>query len=735
MKPRLPILLILLLLIQANNPGSETAVTSVDLQVSADVKARDVQHIGVNLGGWSSWGAEQLGSNIIQNPGFEGVIDRALATVKSIQGARYVLGQDATWRPEGFWRNAELNFRTGQSAGKSVHIVGSERDNQTRQETVIAEFALPAAAGDVVSLTRTSDLDPPTQWWIGTENADCPPGPARPGSPGVRSFTLCPTTSTPAQLNSFLDTITARAGKLLPVDGAWQFSFWTMAVGAGPRLHVSFSRGSPFFSRWILPGGSWRRVTIRFNAVDTGPDGPLQLHFEATGPGLVRLDDLSLVRAEDRDFPFRNEVINTLALLQPGYLRDWQGQLGDTLANRMAPPFERRAVRYRSGNRDDAHYEYSIPEFLELCHRVHCNPWIVLPTTFSDTEARQLGEYLRAAQEHFQFHEILVEFGNENWNPLFATAGIQDPRLHGEAASRAFDFLRQGTGGSVPLRTVINAQFANPASFAEFARYASADMVAVAPYFAYDLPDAASSAQLDSLLFASANSALTQMSSVASIHRQELAVYEVNLHTVGGTAGTLERNRMVLSAAAASALAKRLIEAMLSGARRECVYSLSGYDSTLRDRKGLVQLWGVARDLASTPHLRASGLALEMLNESIQGEAHEIHAAGSAPSRNDLTGVAFRGTAGWSVALVSSRTRPVEVNLLFPATADTLPAELLTLSADKEIDGTGSSAGQAVSIHRTKVVANEHSIKVLVPPRTLVVLLPQSHLVAQGAKP
>ena len=54
---------------------------SVDVELTAEAVTRDVRHFGVNLGSWTTWGAEQLPSNVIKNPGFEGVIDRALVTV------------------------------------------------------------------------------------------------------------------------------------------------------------------------------------------------------------------------------------------------------------------------------------------------------------------------------------------------------------------------------------------------------------------------------------------------------------------------------------------------------------------------------------------------------------------------------------------------------------------------------------------------------------------------------
>jgi hypothetical protein len=502
-----------------------------------------------------------------------------------------------------------------------------------------------------------------------------------------------------------------------------------MAVEGNAMLRVSFGRehAKAFFARSREQAPMWRKTTLEFEANDDGPNGVLQLQFSASG-GSVRLDDVSLTREGDGAFPFRKEVVKTLERMRPGYLRDWQGQLGDSLSNRLATQFARRASRYRSDNPNDTHYEYSIPEFLLLCHCVSSSPWIVLPTTFSDDESRRLGEYLRIAERRFHFREILVEFGNENWNPLFSAAGIQDPDRHTEAAARAFYYLRQGAGPSTPIRTVINAQYANATSFEKVARRADTDIVAVAPYFAYDLQAKATPDQIDSILFGSAEETLRHLSSVAAANHKEMAVYEVNLHTVSGTATKAERDQFVLAPAAGSALAKRIIESMLSGVRSQCVYSLSGYDSFTSDGKGLVQLWGVARDLAAAPRLRSTGLAVELLNQSVQGEVHRV-----SPDQNHsdtgITAIAFRGSLGWSAAIVSSRASETVVSLTFPAfPRDMLPHAIVNLPGDdfNRVNTGATNSRLPLSTTSTKVVADSHTIRVPVPARSLVVLLPPS---------
>src|SRR5262249_53916807 len=161
--------------------------------------------------------------------------------------------------------------------------------------------------------------------------------------------------------------------------------------------------------------------------------------------------------------------------------------------------------------------------------------------------------------------------------------GIPDPQAHGEAAERAFQKIREGAGRTLPLQMVVNGQHANPAFALEFAkRVPSANLLAVAPYFLYSL-DANTPLLTAGLpaLFAGDEGRLSRIAADLLPLKKELGVYEVNLHTTGGNAPPAERDPLVSGAASGSALAKRLLEALTLGARRQCVYTLAGYDTYL----------------------------------------------------------------------------------------------------------------------------------------------------------
>jgi hypothetical protein len=139
---------------------------------------------------------------------------------------------------------------------------------------------------------------------------------------------------------------------------------------------------------------------------------------------------------------------------------------------------------------------------------------------------------------------------------------------------------------------------------------------------------------------------------------REIDVYEVNFHTTSGNASTAQRNAVVTSAAAGSALARRLLQATLAGVHRQAVYSFTGFDSFANGAtRELVKLWGIARDIADVAHWRPTGLALQLLNRVASGSASAV--ACSGPGCDAVTAVAYESGKRW--ALVSGQREPLVV--------------------------------------------------------------------------
>ena len=643
------------------------AQDGVTLTPAAQPVQRAVPRIGLNLGGSSTWGADQLINNVLKNPGFEAVLDRTLVIAKDI--SRNTVTDDNPWlaRPDGFWDGGRFDVRTGPAAGSGGQVLESTRaDAKSATRFYLDPFPAGLASGDAlsVSITRASDKVP--MWWSsGDGRVSTSTAQARPGSPGLQSAHLIAGPGAPVKLVHYLDMIGQRAGKLLLVNGEWTLSVWARSNTPKQILQLRFQRqGTPaFVQESVQLGRDWKLYTFSFRASEQpqpAPAPPLELSFGIDG-GDAWLDDAALGRSQSGAGGFRSEVVDMLKQLKPGYLRDWQGQLGDSIANRLAEPFARHPTRYRTGD-SELQYLYSLPEFFELCAAVGAQPWVVAPTLSTDAEWLALGAWLKQAAARHGMRDIVVEFGNENWNAIFRPAGMMNPLTQAEAADRAFRLLKTGAAGFKGLRLVVNAQFVNSGNVGQIARASrEANMVAVAPYFLFSLP-ALTPKQAVAAAFADDDSLIRADLQQARQNGKQLTVYEVNFHTTEGDAGTALRNTAVTDAHSGAALARRLLQSMQAGVREQMVYVLAAFDFKASGDRGLVRLWGIARDLAPG-QLRPTGLALQLLNEAVGGDAHVAQCAGGVCKQ--MTAVFFQqvGVSRLAVASASAATTTIRTSL------------------------------------------------------------------------
>jgi hypothetical protein len=109
--------------------GGLTDTGTVDLVIGDTPILADTPRIGLNLGQWTTWGAEQLSRNILKNPGFEGIIDRALVRASDIH--RHGFSDDESWlaRADGFWAGAGFEVLTGAAVGQTGQILDSIASN------------------------------------------------------------------------------------------------------------------------------------------------------------------------------------------------------------------------------------------------------------------------------------------------------------------------------------------------------------------------------------------------------------------------------------------------------------------------------------------------------------------------------------------------------------------------------------------------------------------------------
>jgi len=678
------------------------------------------------------------------NPGFEPTIDRAIVIVNKRLPTGFSDNEAWLGRPDHFWRGATFQVLTGASVGRNGVIRNSNRQGSDELPWFVTRRPTPElAAGDVIAVTQTQTSGPPANWWVG-QSTICTinTNDHRPGSPGHSVAELTLKQGQPSQLDSYFDSGYQMGGSdFLPVNGAWQLSLWARATSAsGATLAVTFrrlNRTAPFVAQNVALTDRWQHIVINFNAKDSGPAGPLDLQFIATAPALsiahaanepvdatVRLDDVQLGSVgELATGVWRRPVVETLMALHPGYLRDWQGQLGDTISNRLAPAFGRSPTRYVPDPSNNSQtFLYSLPEFLDLCHRVGARPWIVLPTTLYDSEFTAFGKYLARSQTKFKFDEIVVEFGNENWNAIFRAGGIENPVTMGQAANRGFKLLRGATGARVPLHLVVNGQFANPwIGQQALASASEADAVDAAPYYFYSLNavDTEISALSGMFNLTDETSGLTQFRKIATTAHKDVDVYEVNASTFHGDAAATQRDRYVTGMASGAALANRLIAATQAGVFRQLVFDLAQYSYKMPAGKGDVMLWGITNSLARAGAFRPTGLAVEMLNSAFGGDYH--------PATTDAPGIsaaAFQSRTGWSVAIVSANATATSLLLKLPPGA-AVPLRSFILSAPSINASNDVSADNPGGLHQVSIKETTlDGSKITVPPYGLMVLLP-----------
>ncbi|WP_297573653.1 hypothetical protein [uncultured Deefgea sp.] len=677
-----------------------------------------VPRFGLNLGGPSYWGAEQLRANIVRNPGFEPLLDRSLVIVDRLDG-RQITDRDA-WvaRPDGFWIGGQFQVLTGALAGKAGRIRDYRRNDKGPGLFWFEHDLQTLQTGDVISVEKTARLTGVPQWWPqGRASLVAQVSP----SGGQYALRLQSTAAQAAGVSSFFDTLGGSAGRLLPVTGAWQLNFRVKMPRAGAKLQVRFSRdgAAPFVMQTLTPTTEWQSIHLTWQGTETpqAKASPLALSFSSEGDGEIWLDDVYLGEAVAQSGGFRRAVVDTLKALKPGYLRDWQGQLGDRVANRFASELARQPIRYRAGE-GESFFAYSVPELFALCAEVSAAPWVVGPPTLSVAEWQEFGRLLRKSADQLQLDEVVLEFGNENWNALFRPAGLSNVNQHREAADRALASAKRGFGIGRRLITVVNAPFAWPDSPGPIVAAAHADRVAVAPYFFYDVQVQDTEQVNRGKALQSQQAVLQKQQQRAQVAGKRLAIYEVNFHSTQGSADAKARNQIVTTAISGVALARQLLDAALLGIREQAVYSLAGFSFKLHDGLGDVALFGISRDLTTAQRLRPTGLALAMLNEVSGGKPWRYQCQGSVEACRDLVVLGFADTA------TASPTRMAMVNASTQAHALQIPCQAAIkwrlLDGRQPGDNEGDRA--KVNVVRGQSVCQQGMASVKLPAESLLVV-------------
>ncbi|MCX7205536.1 MAG: hypothetical protein NT086_06025 [Proteobacteria bacterium] len=645
----MPKILLVLALINAPYAFCEAAnlTFSIDRQIDPQVFPR----YGLNLGGPSYWGAEQLRANIVRNPGFMPLLDRSIVLVEQIEG-RQIKDQDA-WvaRPDGFWTGGGYQILSGAHVNSQGRIYDYRRKAQENGLFWLDQTFNELRVGDAISVEKSSRSQTIPQWWSSGRTSLVAQ------KEGGFAARLQPSPQSPAQLASYFDTLGGTAGRLLPIAGDWQLKFKIRSERTGAKLHVRFARDkqNAFVQQIIEPSPQWQTIELNWQGRESisSDAAALSLTFHAEGEGEIWLDEVYLGEKVPGAGGFRQAVVETLKTLRPGYLRDWQGQLGDNVPNRYTSDMTRQPIRYRPGD-NESFFAYSIPDFFALCAQIQANPWVVGPTTLSSAEWFNFGQQLRIHADKAQLREVILEFGNENWNALFRPAGLSNVQQHQIIADAALAAAKKGFGQGNKLITVVNAPFLWGGSPGAIVHSKAADRVAVAPYFLYEMASDETEKKLRQRALASQLPLLLKQQKLSKAQNKPLAIYEINFHSNMGNAPATLRNLVLNNGIAGVALARQLIDASLTGIREQAVYSLAGYSVKLDKNLGDVPLFGISRDLSEANRLRPTGLALALLNEVAGGQLNALRCQGDTDACSAFSAIMFSQPQKQQFAIVNA---------------------------------------------------------------------------------
>ena len=686
----------MLVLVSSLTLKSQT--TSTNIAIDDTVIQSTVKHLGINLGTQNYWDSGQIMQNLVlENPGFEGEIYQSIIQCASGTIATCVDNDSYSIWPAGFWNGATFEFFYGAANGATGTISNytAAASGQGGALTFASPIGVAPADGDFVIVRQNVPGNAVAGWWpttsgngaITTNTADLPPG-----STGSQTIALsAPTANDSAVLDSYFDSTVGRS--FIQLDGSFQVSFLAKGTGGSNSVAVWFSRlgpTTPDLSQTVALTNSWQTYTLTFTASETGSAvGIFDLDFATVGQDSFYLDDVSIQPTSPaQPTAFRDAVVSTLRDLSPGTLRFWSGnQLGDTLDNLIAGPFARLRSGYSAYATSQTAIEYGLYDFLQLCKTIGADPWFVVPTTFSTTDAANLIEYLasasttpygakRAAQGQVEpwtsvFEKIHLEFGNEAWNSTFRGGSIESPAAYGARAQTIFAAMRADpnyTASSFDL--VVGGQASNAWLNQQIQNNTNNnDSFAIAPYLMYEVNSFATNEDLFAPLLAepqaffspsgnaegvsstnltidgasqNVNGGMVYLDQVAiqnTTHPVPLAIYETNLSTVSGSITQSVINEFATSIGAGVAEVENMLLGMRQGIVTQNLFALPQYNFDISTAGGAttVPLWGSVIDMGGPTNLRRPQfLALQVANQTIPSGAEMLQTvqSGANPTWN-----------------------------------------------------------------------------------------------------
>jgi hypothetical protein len=499
-----------------------------------------------------------------------------------------------------------------------------------------------------------------------------------PNSPGKQALRMTAAKQgQSASVTSYFDSLAGHS--FVQMNGSYTVSFRAKGTGGGNQLNVSVGRiGSnrgniTYLVQNVSLTSAWKDYSFRFSAAEQGVIGTAAVSFTVNGSSAL-LDDASLVEdaAADNPTAYRNAVVYRLRALRPGVLRymDNGTDFGSTIDNMLAVPFG----RMRAGNSERINQQDDVPmglhEFLVLSKAVGAEPWFTVPAVTSPAEMQHLIQYMggdssthygavrtalgQAAPWTTVFPTIHLEFGNETWNVIsFPGEKISDPVAYGTRTGVVFTAAKSAPEYNRSKFDLIMDGWAGVPwwSQQELKAASNVDTIDAAPYLFNTFNDYRSNEAIFGPMFAqpeqvdsTAGGTMKQQAQTAAAASPpvKLAVYEVNLSTVQGTAPQNVVDAVVPSVGAGIAVVDHMLTMMRDdGVVLQSLFALpeyeNGFTNTANGGNESMKLWGAVVDMGGqTNASRPQFLAEQLANTAIAGNLLTTVQTGANPTWNQV---------------------------------------------------------------------------------------------------
>ncbi len=679
--------LIFSLLVTLIANDSSSVAQSTNIAIGTTVQRSPVKRLGVNLGGQTAYDSGQIMRNLIfQNPGFEGETWQSVLHCVSVTAGSCTDANVYNVWPANFLKGASYEFISGAASGQtgtitsstvSAYIAGSSNPNYGLTINFPSSSIAPQV-GDYVIVRMQVPGNAQAGWWtsasggatFSTDFSDLAAD-----SPGTQALEMNAAGSgQSASLDSYFDSYAGRS--FVQMNGTYTLAFKAKGKGGNKQLTFSVQRlGTPahgtetLLNQSITLASGWQDYSYSFNAAEDGTYiGTVQVSFSVAGADIY-IDDATLMSPAAPNNPtvFSNEVVNALRTLRPGVIRYMAGtDFGSSTANIVAPPF----ARQRAGINSQATVQDDIPmgieEFLVLCQTIGAEPWYTMAGEATPEDMQNLIEFLggasttpygakraalgQSAPWTTVFPVIHLELGNEMWNSSMTGEAISDPVVYGQRAGKIFAAARSSASYNPSKFDLIMGSFAVNAWWTqeEMTNGSGYDSVDAAPYLFNTFNDYSSNESIFGPMFAQpeqidSNStgymAQQQQAAAGGSTPAKLAVYEVNLSTVSGTAPQNTVNQAAGGVAAGITVADHMLLMMRDlGITTQNTFALSGYVSGFSNPSvsgETTPLWGTVIDMGGETNVqRPTYLAERLVNSAILPTMLATSVTGANPTWN-----------------------------------------------------------------------------------------------------